>query len=223
MGTINCNIITDILPLYVDDVVSSDTKELVSDHLHQCESCREKAKSMKMTIQVAIEPDSQPLKTFKKRWKRKQILIGVVSAVASIAITISIYFFLFIYGFPAASDEIIVETEYQYNESYYLNQEWVIHFKLKDGKSLFPSTEYEYGQDANGNRIETGYIINLREVPLALTPKSDNYTFGYGYTNKTPPSADFDFTVTVKYKDKTTTYSMSKEGLFTPQDHVIRY
>ena len=29
MGKINCNVIQDILPLYIDDTVSDDTKELV--------------------------------------------------------------------------------------------------------------------------------------------------------------------------------------------------
>ena len=29
MGKINCNVIQDILPLYIEDAVSEDTKELV--------------------------------------------------------------------------------------------------------------------------------------------------------------------------------------------------
>ena len=33
MEKINCNVIQDILPLYIDDVVSDDTKELVEEHL----------------------------------------------------------------------------------------------------------------------------------------------------------------------------------------------
>jgi len=117
----------------------------------------------------------------------------------------------------------MVETEFQYNEDYYLNQEWVIHFKLKDGNHLIPSTEIQYGTDEDGNKVETGYVITLREVPIANSRQSNNYTIGYGYNNETPPSADYDFTVTVKYKDETVIYSMSKEGLFIPQDNVIRY
>ena len=31
MGKINCNVIQDILPLYIDDTVSDDTKELVEE------------------------------------------------------------------------------------------------------------------------------------------------------------------------------------------------
>ena len=32
--------IQDILPLYIDDVVSDDTKELVEEHLQNCEICQ---------------------------------------------------------------------------------------------------------------------------------------------------------------------------------------
>lgn len=33
MKEISCDIIKDILPLYVDDVVSDDTKKMVEEHL----------------------------------------------------------------------------------------------------------------------------------------------------------------------------------------------
>ena len=33
MEKINCNVIQDILPLYIEDAVSEDTKELVEEHL----------------------------------------------------------------------------------------------------------------------------------------------------------------------------------------------
>ncbi|MCI8714118.1 MAG: zf-HC2 domain-containing protein, partial [Ruminococcus sp.] len=31
-----CNLIRDILPLYVEDMVSTDTREFVSEHLEHC-------------------------------------------------------------------------------------------------------------------------------------------------------------------------------------------
>ena len=40
MEKINCNVIQDILPLYIDNVVSDDTKELVEEHLQNCEICQ---------------------------------------------------------------------------------------------------------------------------------------------------------------------------------------
>ena len=37
---ISCNIIEDLLPLYVDDAVSEDSRQLVEEHLKECASCR---------------------------------------------------------------------------------------------------------------------------------------------------------------------------------------
>ena len=37
---ITCNIIEDLLPLYVDDMVSEDSRQLVEEHLKTCPACR---------------------------------------------------------------------------------------------------------------------------------------------------------------------------------------
>ncbi|OEH91146.1 zf-HC2 domain-containing protein [Bacillus solimangrovi] len=37
MKEIKCTIIQDVLPLYIDEVVSQDTKEMVDEHLQHCE------------------------------------------------------------------------------------------------------------------------------------------------------------------------------------------
>ena len=35
-----CNIIRDLLPLYIERMVSADTAEFVEEHLKDCELCR---------------------------------------------------------------------------------------------------------------------------------------------------------------------------------------
>lgn len=37
---ITCNIIEDLLPLYVEDILSDDSRILVEDHLTECQNCR---------------------------------------------------------------------------------------------------------------------------------------------------------------------------------------
>ena len=46
---ITCNIIEDLLPLYVDDMVSEDSRKLVEEHLKECPACR-KVQAEKMVI-----------------------------------------------------------------------------------------------------------------------------------------------------------------------------
>lgn len=37
---ISCNIIVDLLPLYVDDMVSEDSRQLVEEHLKACPTAK---------------------------------------------------------------------------------------------------------------------------------------------------------------------------------------
>ena len=74
----NCNIIRDILPLYLDDVVSDETKQMVEEHLQSCASCRAEASSMKKDV-ILPASKAQRLaeakvlkgirnKIFRKKW-----------------------------------------------------------------------------------------------------------------------------------------------------------
>ncbi|MBQ2755397.1 MAG: zf-HC2 domain-containing protein, partial [Oscillospiraceae bacterium] len=42
-----CSIVRDILPLYVEDMVSADTSAFVEEHLEKCAECREEWKNLK--------------------------------------------------------------------------------------------------------------------------------------------------------------------------------
>lgn len=40
----NCNLIKDLLPSYLDDICTRDTKAAVNQHLADCPQCRDLAK-----------------------------------------------------------------------------------------------------------------------------------------------------------------------------------
>lgn len=92
MKEINCNIIQDILPLYVDDVVSPDTKELVEEHLEGCESCRHCAEAMRCNapIPVAEELRKEEAKVFKKLKKNIKVK-KIITVVLTIAVLFSVH------------------------------------------------------------------------------------------------------------------------------------
>ena len=37
---ISCDVIEDLLPLYIDDMVSEDSRQLVEEHLKECTTCQ---------------------------------------------------------------------------------------------------------------------------------------------------------------------------------------
>lgn len=96
MKKISCNIIKDILPLYVDDVVSDDTKQMVEEHLKCCEECRKEASMLKKDIVLPIAVEAQKaeinvLKSLKKQYKNKKVITAIISVVIAIGILCGIY------------------------------------------------------------------------------------------------------------------------------------
>lgn len=87
-----CNIIRDILSLYVEDMVSADTSAFVEEHLEKCPECRAELEDMKKSNgleknNVSVENEVMPLKAFKKKWYRQLNLIMAVCVLATAFIT----------------------------------------------------------------------------------------------------------------------------------------
>lgn len=88
-----CNIIRDILPLYIDEIVSEDTISSVEEHLEKCTSCRielEKMKAPNALESVVSDTqiiDEKPLKAFVKKWnQKKRIVISAFVTVLLLAV-----------------------------------------------------------------------------------------------------------------------------------------
>lgn len=72
MNEINCSIITDILPLYIDGVVSAETRTFVKEHLSHCENCKREFEKLSQNAVMADNAivrlkEADPLRSFKKR------------------------------------------------------------------------------------------------------------------------------------------------------------
>lgn len=76
MHKVSCNIIKDMLPLYVDEVVSSDTRNLVNEHLKDCSACQKKYEAMKGNVSIPADFNTKPLKSIKQAWNRKKFSLS---------------------------------------------------------------------------------------------------------------------------------------------------
>ena len=87
-----CTIIRDILPLYIDKMVSEDTIAFVEEHLEKCAACRTELENMKApnALEIVVSDtqatDEKPLKAFAKMWNRKKRI--VISAFAAILLLV---------------------------------------------------------------------------------------------------------------------------------------
>ena len=81
---ISCNVIEDLLPLYVDEAASEDSRQLVEEHLKGCPSCRKMLEEIKKDNQLGtdhrISPEEnkkaelQSLKNIRKRIQEKNFV-----------------------------------------------------------------------------------------------------------------------------------------------------
>ncbi len=96
MKKISCDIIKDVLPLYVDGVVSNATKEMVEEHLISCDSCRKEAELLKQDIILPTSKNIQlsEAKIFKKlksHLRKKNVIILVSTILATTLLIIGLH------------------------------------------------------------------------------------------------------------------------------------
>lgn len=88
MNKVDCEIIQDLLPLYVDNICSDKSKELINIHIHSCDKCLNDLNIMKESM-LLIEPDTNLdnnsgvyiLKKIKSSILKKNIKLVAISCV----------------------------------------------------------------------------------------------------------------------------------------------
>ena len=96
MNKINCNIIGDLLPLYVDGAVSEDTKKLVEEHLAECEECKKAAEEMGKELVLPVHEtvraaETSFLQKMKKTWQKRRIRNAVISVAVTAGVILGSY------------------------------------------------------------------------------------------------------------------------------------
>lgn len=78
----NCEIIRDLLPLYIDDVASHGSRQMVEDHLDECADCRDMLKRMQNdeAEKVIAGEKENIIAGQRKRFKRISAIVGLVIA-----------------------------------------------------------------------------------------------------------------------------------------------
>lgn len=104
-----CNLIKDILPLYVEDMVSADTREFVSNHLEHCAECRAELEHMRGPVKFTpdIDTDIVPLKRIKKDLFIKRLQTIFFTAIIACAVVMIAFGVLTSPKFFPYSDDLL--------------------------------------------------------------------------------------------------------------------
>lgn len=84
---LKCEIVKDLLPLYVDGMVSDVSKKSIENHLENCADCNEAYRNMAFHLEMETPPDEVPdIKRFLNKTKKMYFLyaFGGLSLIAVI-------------------------------------------------------------------------------------------------------------------------------------------
>ena len=111
----NCSISDDILPLYLENICSEDSRTALEEHLRECASCREKLARMKdnsMIPDIKKKESQIQITDYTKKIKRHRFKIGILVVLISMfsACMLSLCF-LAVKDMHAQANPIIPEVE----------------------------------------------------------------------------------------------------------------
>ena len=150
MSTNKCEVIQDLLPLYIDNICSDESRHMVSEHLDSCNECKKLYQNMTDPVKQDLsesELDSeQAFKAIKRKLhKRSRIMIGITVFVTAIIVLLSTYFIGS--GFMIRTDVALLD--YSVSET---GTEIILH------TAVMSSMGYTRGFDDNGGGVKPHYL-----------------------------------------------------------------
>lgn len=91
-----CSIIVELLPLYLEGIVSEDTREFVDEHLAGCESCRAKLELMKPSGGEKPPEENDSKRGFIRFMKRLKLVSRIAGVSLLILVVLANSFFIYL-------------------------------------------------------------------------------------------------------------------------------
>ena len=88
-----CSVVQDLMPQYVENLISPETKREIDEHLVDCETCRTVLENMKADIPAEKAPTAH--RDFLQKLNHRRLAGAVISAVMALACAIGLYFMEF--------------------------------------------------------------------------------------------------------------------------------
>ncbi|RSD27792.1 zf-HC2 domain-containing protein [Mesobacillus subterraneus] len=85
---ISCNMIRDILPLYVEDMASQDTRDLVEEHIASCENCKKQLEEIRTFEEPPVDTDIAPLRNIQNTLRKKKLQTIILSVMVTLVFAV---------------------------------------------------------------------------------------------------------------------------------------
>lgn len=158
-----CKVVEDLLPLYHDGICSEESRQMVDEHLSQCEHCRKMLNQIdgELVSPGAKDADIKPLEGINKavkKGKKKALIAGISIALAVMVVLfagMSIWWYTqeYTYYLPFAEGQT-PDSIYEYNEDGSIKQSVVV----DAGKFTWYDGTYRYDVDVPGFLSQSGDV-----------------------------------------------------------------
>jgi hypothetical protein len=111
----NCDVVRDLLPLYLDDICSESSRKCVEDHIRECENCRNLLQELKTDLpkkSVNIPREDDVLK--HTAWQMNKRAIKCAVGITSIVL----YWLIYLWEEGLSSQGNYSYFSYQFHERY---------------------------------------------------------------------------------------------------------
>lgn len=86
---IDCAVVRDLLPNYVEKLTSNETNEILEEHFSTCSQCTKDRDEMRFEIEADKIPENQDLKKYLNKTKLMYLLKGIILSIGIIGIFVS--------------------------------------------------------------------------------------------------------------------------------------
>lgn len=205
-----CEIVKDLLPSYVENLVSTETKQYIANHIEECIDCRQLFENMQEDNMIKseqnIEEDQVEIRHIKK-YKRKMtaLKVFIISLIFIIILALTLFLISYIpkYSIILKAHNKIQDisnlTNYKFTISQYYtdsdtqnNYEYIDIYFYKDGKYK----EELYSSSLAKTKIYYGDINSDKTIYIDNNTQAINELNSYQNKNK---GAIFDVFSDIKY------------------------
>lgn len=172
-----CKIIQDLLPSYIENLTTKETKVYIEEHLEKCQNCKQVLERMKQEFNLNItKKDNREVKYIKKFNKKINILKLIISLILVVFIILTARKVIIISSLSKNAENTINTSNYHtVTYSYYLEDYSKTEvFSLGDKKKIITTQRKDNGinkitifarKNESSSENDNKYIANVyREV-----------------------------------------------------------
>lgn len=145
-----CNIIRDILPLYVENMASPDTIEFVENHLKTCAECRKEYDQLKKPDMNFVQRDTSLLMSLKRKMRMRKIQTIVFTAIFVMVLLVTAFAFASAPEYFPYSDDLLSTAKNSDNSITITFDEKVRNYKV---------THYNASLDSMDKKARSRYSV----------------------------------------------------------------